>query len=102
MKLKYTPEAIRDLQEIRDYIGKVLRNPRAAKRMIESILGQCGSLKEYPELGISIRGRLDEETDLRYLICEKYLAFYRIAEDRIQVIRVLDGRTDYLKVLFRS
>lgn len=102
MKLKYTPEAIRDLQETRDYIGKVLHNPKAAKRIIESILEQCESLKEYPNLGISFCGRLDEETDLRYLICERQLVFYRIAEDRILVVRILDGRTDYLKILFQS
>ena len=102
MKLKYTPEAIRDLQAIREYIGKILHNPKAARRIVGNIIEQCESLKEYPKMGISFRERLDEETDLRYLLCEKYLAFYRIAEDRILVVRILDGRTDYLSVLFQS
>ena len=31
MKLRYTPAAILDLQEIRDYIQNVLANPEAAQ-----------------------------------------------------------------------
>ena len=42
MKLKYTPEAIRDLQETKTYISKVLHNPKAAERITRSILNLCG------------------------------------------------------------
>ena len=30
MTVRYTPEAIHDLQALRDYIGKILGNPKAA------------------------------------------------------------------------
>lgn len=100
MKLKYTPEAIRDLQETKTYISKVLHNPKAAERITRSILNLCGRLKDHPNLGMSLNAKLDYETDLRYLICENHIAIYRIADDWIMVVRILDGRTDYLSILF--
>ena len=102
MKLKYTPEAIRDLWEIKSYIGKVLHNKQAAERITKNILDLCGHLKDHPYLGMSLSGKLDYETDLRYLLCENHIAIYRAAEDWIMVVRILDGRTDYLRILFHS
>ena len=102
MKLKYTPEAISDLQETKTYISKVLRNPKAANRITKSILEQCGRLKDHPNLGMSMQAKLDWETDFRYLVCENHIAVYRIAEDWIMVLRILDGRTDYLRILFQE
>lgn len=100
MKLKYTPEAIRDLQETKTYVSKVLHNPKVAERITRSILNLCGRLKDHPNLGMSLNAKLDHETDLRYLICENHIAIYRIADDWIMVVRILDGRTDYLRILF--
>ena len=36
------------------------------------------------------------ETDLRFLIIARQLKFYRIVNELISVIRVLDGRQDYM------
>ena len=102
MKLKYTPEAISDLQETKSYISRVLRNPTAAIRITKSILDQCSQLKEHPNLGMSLSVKLDMDTDLRYLICENHLAIYRSEDDWVMIVRILDGRTDYLRLLFRE
>ena len=102
MKLKYTPEAISDLQETKSYISRVLRNPTAANRITKSILDQSSQLKEHPNLGMSLSVKLDMDTDLRYLICENHLAIYRSADDWVMIVRILDGRTDYLRLLFRE
>ena len=41
------------------------------------------------------------ETDLRFLIVARQLVFYRIVNDElISVVRVLDGRQDYMALLF--
>ena len=37
MTVRYTPEAIHDLQALRDYIGKILGNPKAASRIAKLI-----------------------------------------------------------------
>ena len=90
MTVRYTPEAIHDLQALRDYIGKILGNPKAASRIAKLILDTCGQLKNHPQLGASVEAKTGHSTDLRFVICEKWLAFYRIDEN---IISVMDGRT---------
>ena len=100
MTIRYTPEAVRDLQELRQYISKVLNNPKAATRISKGILDSCARLKQYPHLGMSLEAKIGISTDLRYLICEKHIAFYRIDDNVISVARIIDGRQDYLRILF--
>ena len=102
MTVRYTPEAINDLREIKTYIHKVLKNPKAAARISKAILDSCSQLKNHPELGMSLEARIGMPSDLRYLICEKYIAFYRIDESAISIARILDGRQDYLHILFQD
>ena len=101
MILKYTPEAITELQNTKAYISDVLHNPKASKRITKQILDMCGSLKDHPNLGMSLMAKTDIDTDLKYLICENHLAFYRIEGYWIMVVRILDGRTDYMRVIFK-
>lgn len=101
MRIKYTPAAIADLQEMKDYVSKTLHNPKAANRITKSIMDHCANLKEHPQLGMSLAAKTGEDTDLRYLVCEQHLAMYRVEGDLILIARILDGRTDYMKVLFK-
>ena len=100
MKLKYTPEAIRDLQSISSYIEDVLLNPKAAGRIKAGILQACSSLKQQPEMGGSVKAKTGYETDLRFLVCEKHLIFYVYEKGEVSVARIIDGRTDYVRILF--
>lgn len=100
MRLIYTPEAIRDIRQISVYIRDNLRSPNAANRISGVILDHCGQLKDFPLLGVSVQEKTGYETDLRMLICEHYLAFYQVRDDCVMVARILDGRQDYIKLLF--
>lgn len=102
MKLRYTPEAISDLQEIRRYIKNTLHNPTAALRISKAILAACSALKSFPKMGVSIESKTGFETDLRMLICENWVAIYRIEDESgmISVARIMDARQDYIRILF--
>ncbi len=100
MKLRYTPEAIDDLRKITAYIKNTLENPSAAKRIGATILDSCSILKSQPKVGYSVKAKVGLETDLRVLVCEKYLIFYRIDKQAVSIARILDGRQDYLQLLF--
>ena len=102
MKLRYTPEAISDMEAISSYISDVLYNPNAAKRIVRGILDSCSNLKSQPNLGLSVQDKTGYETELRVLICEKHMAFYRVESDCVSIARVLSGRQDYLHILFGS
>ena len=102
MKLNYTPEAISDIREIKRYIGHTLRNPTATEHISKAILDACSSLKTFPKMGVSIEGRTGFETDLRMLVCENWIAIYRIESDSdvVSIARIIDGRQDYMRILF--
>lgn len=100
MKLRYTPEALRDLQEMKQYIKSELHNPTAANRITKAILDGCAQLKQFPEMGASIQAKTGYQTDLRMLVVENYIALYRIETEIISVGRVIHARQDYIHILF--
>ena len=102
MRIKYTPQAIQDLQEIRGYISSALHNPKAAQRISKMILDSCAHLKEFPQSGVSMSAKLQVESSERILFCENYIAVYRVDDEYISVARILDARQDYVKILFGS
>ena len=100
MKLRYTPEARLDIKSIQQYVSQDLGNPNAANRIINNIVMCCSNLTQNPMLGMRLSAKIGRETDLRYIICGKYLVFYRVDVSAISVIRILDGRINYLRILF--
>ena len=100
MKLEFAPEALQDLAETKKYISKVLKNRPAAGRITNMIFRHCRLLKTHTDLGMSVEAKTGYPSDLRYVVCEHWLAFYRVQADAVQIVRILDGRTDYIRQLF--
>ena len=100
MILSYTPLARQDLHEIEHYIKNELANPQAAKNTVQRVLKGCSNLKANPKLGLDLALKIGQKTDLRYLIISNHIAVYRIEKNTIKVIRIRDGRTDYINYLF--
>lgn len=99
-KLRITPAAASDLAEIKAYISLELYNPQAAQRIVKSITHDLRHLQQNPHLGFSVSAKTARETDLRALLSGNYFLFYRVENEAVQVARILDGRQDYLRVLF--
>ena len=101
MKITYRPAAINDIRATADYIEKELHNPRAASRFKENILHSVSHLKDNPKMGKLLSEKYDAvKNEYRYIIVDKQLVFYEITGGSVEIIRVLDGRTDYLTHLF--
>lgn len=101
MRLKYRPAAISDIQRAADYIATVLKNRSAAQKLKTRILQGASLLKENPQMGTPLSSKYDGlDTSIRFIVISKQLVFYEICDDVVEVIRVLDGRTDYLVQLF--
>lgn len=101
MILRFTPEAIQDLQELKNYIGQTLHNAKAAARITKSILGSCAVLKSFPQSGTMLEVLTSQPSDVRYIVAENHLIFYRVEDGYVMIARILDGRTDYLKILLK-
>jgi len=99
-ELRYSPEAMCDLEAIWDHIFNELQNPAGAKNTVDRILDKIGKLSEFPEIGTSLTVVTTLENSYRFLVCGNYLAFYRIEEALVSVDRILFGGRDYLRIIF--
>ena len=100
MKLNVTMEAIEDLGAIKKYIREELSNPSAANRISAKIVKSYKSLKKTPYIGKSLSSVVDVRTEYRFLVCENYLIFYDIENNTVRIIRIIDGRRDYCRMMF--
>ncbi len=99
-KLNISPEALADLEGIKRYISEELGNPAAATRIVKKIMTSVKRLRRFPGSGAPLAAHAVIQTDYRFLVCGSYLAFYRIVGTTVIVSRVLNGRRDYLSILF--
>lgn len=101
-KISYSQAAIRDLEEIGDYIAETLKSPLAALNTVGRIQDAIDNLADFPLSGAPLSSIAPIDTDYRFLVCGNYLAFYRAGEDSVYIDRVLYGRRDYISLLFHD
>ncbi|GBU26810.1 hypothetical protein R84B8_00324 [Treponema sp. R8-4-B8] len=99
-KLYISPEARKDLEEIKAYISNELKNPIAASGVVSRITRTLKNLKETPGIGTQLSSKIPFDTEYRFVVCKNYLAFYRYEDKTVYVDRILYGRRDYVKILF--
>jgi addiction module RelE/StbE family toxin len=101
-KIIYSPEALRDLEKIGDYIAEQLKNPIAALNTVNGIQYRIDKLADFPLMGSLLSALYDDVDvgDYRFLVCLNYLAFYRAEGDNVHIDRVIYGRRDYITILF--
>ena len=98
--VKFSPEAVKDLQEIQSYIANELCSQQAADRTVSKILGRIRRLSSFPEIGTPLSAIFSFDTNYRYLVCGHYTAFYRVEQDAVYIVRILYGRRDFMRILF--
>ena len=88
-KLILSDQAKDDLVEIWLYIAS--DSPATADKFVDYLYEQCEHLRSNPEMG---RKRDELVHNIRCLPVKKYLVFYRIANEKIEIARILSGYRD--------
>lgn len=101
-KLHYSPESLRDLDEIWDAIAGERQNPSAAERVIRRLLDTAERLESFSGMGAPLSSITGMESDVRFLVSGSYLLFYRAVENDVYIDRILYGHRDYLRLLFKD
>ena len=99
-KLVISPEAARDLEEIKQYIIYELKNPTTAQQNVSSITRELRILEHHAEAGPSVAALTGYSSDLRIFVCGNYIAVYKVEGSTVLVARVINARQDYITVLF--
>ncbi len=95
----FSPKASEDLDSIKTYIDSELGSPQAANEKVLEILDAINNLAVFPEIGPSLKGKVDSLSRFRCLSVSNCIVFYRIEFDKVLVVRILNSRMDYLKIL---
>ena len=98
-QLKIFPLAKLDMEQIFDYIAVDLCNPTAAIGQINDFEKAFERVCLFPESCPFISNEYVKDKSLRKLIVNNYIAFYRIRDNEIQVVRVLYGMRNYETLL---
>lgn len=96
MRCYVSADASRDLDAIGDYF--VERSVEAGERLLQEFVKKCERLIQFPKMGRSYE---QVKAGLRGIPLDGYIIFYKIVEDGIEVLRVLNGRQD-LEAIFED
>lgn len=97
-KVQISPLAQQDMLNIRQYIETELGNPVTARRTVERILKAVRQLEQFPLSGAPLQYN-GVDTGYRYVTSGNYVAFYIGTHTTAQVVRVLYGRRDTIRIL---
>ena len=97
--VEITPEAYEDLEGLKEYLDEFF-GVKKEKEILKAIFKDMKRLAKYPETDIKLFERFGIATDYKCMYTHKNYVFYRIENEYIKIIRILDERRDFLYVLF--
>lgn len=102
--IRLSKQAQQELHEIHEYIAIELDNQTAAYDILQKMIEALDTLIEFPDIGSPMRSILPLERNYRFLVVGEYLIVYRheVESETVYVLRILYGRSDYMKTLFRE
>ena len=99
-KLRFTPEAIRDMEAVEEDVLAVFGRQDTTDRYVDDFLDKIKAKKRFPQSGIPVIYNDELFTGFYFVHFKKYNAFYRIQGEFIEVIRILQAKSDYMAILF--
>lgn len=96
---QYSEEAKQDLIEIKKYIKYNLQEPNIANKLISKIKNAIEGIKNNPKMYAIIDDDFIKKLEIRKIIVDNYIVFYRIQSNTIEIVRVMYGRRNWIKLL---
>lgn len=100
MELVWSADAADDLDAAVEYISNDLGSPMAAERLFESIIEKARLFADFPGAATVLHTQSGIDTGYRYMVSGNWMAFFSLEAERALVVRVLYGKSDYMKTLF--
>lgn len=97
--IEYSKESKQDLIEIKRYIKYNLQEPEIAQNLISKIRKEINNLKNNPNIYTIIDDDIISKLEIRKLIVDNYIVFYRVKSFNIQIVRIMYGRRNWINLL---
>ena len=88
----WTPSAVGDMEEIAYWIAEKDQRPETARRIVEEMKAEAQRFAKIPHAG---QRHPDIREDWLYFRFKRWLIFYRIIDEGIDVLRVIDSARDF-------
>lgn len=97
--IEYSKEVKEDLIRIKQYIKYNLQESEIANKLPSKIRMSIKTLKDSPEIYAIINDDIIKKLEIRKLIVDNYIVFYRIKDDSIEIVRIMYGRRNWINLL---
>lgn len=98
-KVEYSPQALKDFQNIQKYIVDEF-GAEVVKLTMQTMTKDIRRLEMFPTSGRMLSSIIEVSTDYYYLYSKKNYVFYRIEKEAVKIIRILNEKQDYVQILF--
>lgn len=99
MTIFITAAARRDLRSAADYIEYQLKNPQAARRLLEDAAREIGNLEHFPLRQPLVEDRVLAAWGIRSLLVRNYLVFYTVRDTQVYILRFLYAKRQWRSIL---
>lgn len=93
MNFILAPSSTRDLDRLSEYFLE--NNVEAGERLFKTLNQKFYNLTQFPNIG---KPYPHLDSNIRGLLVEKYIIFYRVTEIQVEIVRIVDGRQDLTKL----
>lgn len=97
--IRYSKEAKQDLINIKKYIKYNLQEPNIANKLITKIKKEIGKLAVNAKIYNIIDDDFIKKLEIRKIIVDNYIVFYRIKNKTIEIVRIMYGRRNWIALL---
>lgn len=97
-ELKILKPAQLELEEIA-LIHMELVGVESARKITDRIYSALKHLQSHANMGVSCSSKMLQLEGYRMLICDHYLCIYQLLEQTVYVYHIVDGRTNYPRLL---
>lgn len=97
--IEYSKEVKEDLIRIKQYIKYNLQESEIANKLPSKIRMSIKTLKDSPEIYAIINDDIIKKLEIRKLIVDNYIVFYRIKNNNIEIVRIMYGRRNWIDLL---
>ena len=97
--VEYSEEARQDLLDIKKYVKYNLQESNTAEKLISKLKRTISNLKDNPEIYAIIDNNIIKKFEIRKIVVDNYIIFYRIKYDSIQIVRIMYGKRNWIDLL---
>ena len=98
---KYSKLAIRDLDRVYFEVFEASKDYDTTENYINELMNKAESFSKHPQTGIPLYYE-NNFTGYYYTPFKAYIIFYHIEEQALLIDRILYGKSDYMRTLFKN